>query len=228
MALIVRAFPVRDRAGVDSFAGEVQHRSDEAREFYLHFGVRREAWFYQSSDGQNFVIGVTDVCEPVEPRAAEYAAADDGFAAWFKARVYALSGVDSDTAPLGPMTEMVWDSSKGSLPMNGTLVVRAYPLRSRDALQEFIDELHAKPEKTRGLYERHGVEEAWFVQETERGPFAIAVLATEDPARVARTFQESADPFDVWFKQRVIEVSGVDPNRTPLGPPSEQVFDFRG
>ena len=52
------------------------------------------------------------------------------------------------------------------------------------------------------------------------------MLATNDPERAARTYAESKDPFDLWFKQRVIELSGIDPNRTPLGPPSEQIFDF--
>lgn len=226
MALVVRAFPVRNREGVDAFVRELRERADETREFYAHYGVRREAWFYQESGERAFVITVTDVSDPVEPKAAEYAAETDGFPAWFKARVYALSGVDPDDAPLGPLTEQVHASDDGRLPHAATLIVRAYPLRSRDALLEFVRELHAKPRDTRDFYERHGVEESWYVQDMAGGPMAIAVLATQHPDRIAQSFGESEVPFDVWFKQRVIEVSGVDPNVTPLGPPSEEIFDF--
>jgi len=226
MTLVVRAFPVRGREGVEALAREMHERSAEARAFYTHFGVRREAWFYQQAGDTSVVIGVTDIKDPVEPKAAEYAAALDGFASWLKARVFALSGVDPDVAPLGPPTVKVHDSADGSLRPRATLVVRAYPLHSREALATFVSELQERPAELRGFYDRHGVEESWFVQEIGDGPMAIAVASTDDPARAARTYAESAEPFDLWFKQRVIEVSGVDPNVTPLGPPSEQMFDF--
>jgi hypothetical protein len=229
MALVVRAFPVDDRVRVDSFVRELRDRESEAREFYTSFGVRRETWFYQTNPreaGSSVVIGVTDVEDPVEPKAVQYAEASDPFSTWFKAHVYALSGVDPDTAPLGPVSEIVHDSSGGTLPAGATLVVRAYPLHDRGGLEGFIGELRGKGAETRGFYDRHSAEEAWFLQNTDEGDIVIAVLATADPERAARTYAESSEPFDVWFKQRVIELSGVDPNRTPLGPPSEQIFDF--
>ena len=226
MALVVRAFPVRDRDGVNAFVHELGQRETQYREFYYGLGVRRESWFFQHSGKGNIVTCVTDVQDPVEERAAQYADADDGFSTWFKARVYALSGVDPDTTPLGPPSTMVHDSTGGKLPAQRQLVVRAYPLRDRASLEQFIGELHEKKDETRGFYERHHAEEAWFLQDTEDGTIVIAVLATDDPERAARTYQESREPFDEWFKQRVIEVSGVDPNKTPLGPPSEQIFDF--
>jgi hypothetical protein len=226
MPLVVRAFPVRGREGVDALVREMGKRAEEVRDFYTHYGVRRESWFYQEAGDARFVIGVTDVIDPVEPKATEYASSTEGFAAWLKAQIFALSGVDPDVAPLGPPTVKVHDSAHGSLPSHATLVVRAYPLHSREALAGFVDELRERPAELRGFYDRHGVEESWFVQEMGQGPMAIAVAATSDPARAARTYAESQEPFDLWFKQRVIDVSGVDPNVTPLGPPSEQIFDF--
>lgn len=226
MPLVVRAFPVRGREGVDALVREMRERAGEVRAFYTHYGVRRESWFYQEAGDVRFVIGVTDVLDPVEPKAEEYATTSEGFAAWLKARIYALSGVDPDVAPLGPPTVRVHHSADGTLPSRATLVVRAYPLHSRESLAQFVGELREKPAELRSFYDRHGVEESWFVQEMDQGPMAIAVAATSDPARAARTFAASQEPFDVWFKQRVIEVSGVDPNVTPLGPPSEQIFDF--
>jgi hypothetical protein len=226
VALVVRAFPVRDRKGVDDFVRQIGERDAQTREFYGGLGVRRESWFYQDAPQRPVVIGVTEVDEPIEPKAAQFADASDKFSTWFKAHIYALSGVDPDTTPLGPKSELVHDSTGGALPIDARLVVRAYPLRDRSALDEFIGELRAKQDETRAFYERHRAEEAWFLQHTPDGPIVIAVLATDDPERAARTYAESQEPFDVWFKQRVIEISGIDPNRTPLGPPSEQVFTF--
>lgn len=228
MTLVVRAFPVDDRNRVDEFVRELRERKAETRDFFTNLGVRYESWFYQErpTGSTDVVIGVTDVKEPLEVKAAQYSEADDLFSTWFKAHVYALSGVDPDTTPLGPVSEMVHDSSNGSLRPGSTLVVRAYPLRDRPELEKFIGELCSKPEETRAFYDRHSAEEAWFLQNTDDGPIVIAVLAVDDPERAAKTYGESTDPFDVWFKQRVIEVSGVDPNKTPLGPPSEEIFQF--
>jgi hypothetical protein len=228
MALVVRAFPVDDRVRVNSFVRELRSRETEAREFYTSLGVRREMWFYQPDlrGGGDIVIGVTDVEEPVEPKAAQYAEASDPFSTWFKAHIYALSGVDPDTSPLGPLSTLVHDSSSGALPTNATLVVRAYPVHDRKGLDQFIGQLHDRRQETRGFYDRHHAEEAWFLQSTANGDIVIAVLATDSPGRAARAYSQSIEPFDLWFKQRVIEVSGIDPNRAPLGPPSEQIFDF--
>lgn len=227
MALIVRAFPVLNRKGVDAFVREISGaRRDAARAFYNEFGVRRESWFLQDSADGAVVIGVTDIEDPVEEKAAKFAEASDPFSLWFKAHVYALSGVDADTTPMGPTSEMVHDSSDGRILTYRTLVVRAYPLRSREKLHAFIAELRDRAGELRDFYARHRVEEAWFLQNTARGAIVIAVAATDDPEHTAKSFQESRAPFDVWFKQRVIELSGVDPNRTPLGPPSACVFEF--
>lgn len=227
MALVVRAFPVRDRSGVDTFLRALGDRETEARAFYTELGVRSETWFYQKkSDGNGYVICVTRIAEPFDSKAAQFAEASDPFSNWFKAHIYALSGVDADITPLGPVSEIVHDSTNGRLPLNATLVVRAYPLRDRPGLDKFLGELRARCEETRDFYDRHRAEEAWFVQNTEEGPIVIAVLATDDPVRAAKTYAESTSPFDVWFKQRVIELSGIDPNRTPLGPPSEKIFEF--
>src|SRR5215813_7214206 len=68
------------------------------------------------------------------------------------------------------------------------LVVRAYPVRSREAVEQFIRELREREAETRHFFRSFDVRrETWHFQETEHGP-------------------------------------GVDPNKTPLGPPSEMVF----
>jgi hypothetical protein len=226
MALLARAFPVRDRAGVDAFVNAMKQRGEEARAFYARLGVRREAWFFQRCDDA-LVIGVTEVDEPLEGRAAAFASATDAFSSWFKAQVDALSGVDPNLMPLGPRSEWVFASSAEELDADAPLIVRAYPLRSREALDELLAELRQRRVETEAFYRRMEVQETWFVQDMGNGPFAIAVAAMRDPSEQARAFAADRDPFSVWFKQRVTSVSGVNPNETPLGPRTELLYEFQ-
>ncbi|HEV7922016.1 MAG TPA: hypothetical protein VGR02_14610 [Thermoanaerobaculia bacterium] len=226
MSLLARAFPVRDRAGVDTFVDAMKQRQDEARYFYTALGVRREAWFFQRCDNA-LVIGVTEVDGPLEERAAAFAAASDAFSSWFKAQIDALSGIDPSLMPLGPRSEWVFASSVEPFDHHAPLIVRAYPLRSREALDELLAELQQRRDETEAFYRRHEVRETWFVQDMGEGPFAIAVAAMRDPSEQARLFAADRDPFAVWFKQRVMSVSGVNPNETPLGPRTELLYEFQ-
>jgi hypothetical protein len=226
MSLLARAFPVRARAGVDAFVAAMKQRGEEASAFYTSLGVRREAWFFQRCD-KPLVIGVTEVDEPLEERAAAFAAASDAFSSWFKAQIDALSGIDPNLMPLGPRSEKVFDSSGRRMEDGVPLVVRAYPIRSRAALDELLADLDARREETEAFYDRFEVRESWFVQETDEGPIAIAVAAINDPAESARQYASARDPFSVWFKQRVTSVSGVNPNETPLGPRTELLYEFQ-
>ena len=169
MALVVRAFPVRDRNGVDAFVRELAVRSAEAREFYTGLGVRRESWFLQEGGNGEVVIGVTEVEDPIAPKAERYADAWDPFSTWFKAHVYALSGVDPDTAPMGPVSDMVHDATNGVLPANAKLTVRVYPLSGNREIAELVDDLRPRAE-------------ALFVQRMENGPLVIAVHAADRDA----------------------------------------------
>jgi len=227
MSLLVRAFPVVcDRREIEKFAAEMHARAADTRRFYEGLGVRRESWFFQDTPRGALVIGVTDVAD-VEVAGREYAQTTEHFAAWFKDRVYELSGIDPNVQPLGPPTELIFDSSGAELPPGIVISARIYPARSREAVVEFANQLRSRAEETRSFYEGFGVpREAWFLQGTDNGPMIIGVTALGEPERV-QEYAETKEPFAAWFKQRVIEVTGVDPNKTPLGPPSEQVFDFQ-
>lgn len=170
MALVVRAFPVDDRVRVDTFVRELHDRETEAREFYTSFGVRRETWFFQPhpSGGSNVVVGVTEVTEPLEMKAAQYADADDPFATWFKAHVYALSGIDPDITPLGPLTIVMHNSFGEELP-SGAVSVRVYAAGDR------AGEIHAP---------------ATFLQKTEDGDIVIALYDGEVAETAAEAIYE--------------------------------------
>jgi hypothetical protein len=77
------------------------------------------------------------------------------------------------------------------------------------------------------FYRRIGVvRETWHLQQTDAGPMVIVCTELKDLEEAARAYAASQHPFDAWLKSEVYKISGVDPNREPKGPWTEQVFDW--
>ncbi len=113
MPLIVRAFPVLPGKEEDIrklAAAMAGPRREEAREFYRSFGVGRESWHYQETPHGPLVIGVTEVDGDLSAKAQEYAESNRPFDRWFKDQVKNLSGIDPDVQPLGPPSEVIFDT----------------------------------------------------------------------------------------------------------------------
>ncbi len=49
-------------------------------------------------------------------------------------------------------------------------------------------------------------------------------FGSKDPLESLGAFGASKDPFDVWFKERVKETTGVDLNKPPAGPLPKEVL----
>jgi len=92
---------------------------------------------------------------------------------------------------------------------------------------KFIGELTKRAEESRHFFSEHGVRhETWHFQQTEHGPIVIVVTDVHEPEVAAKRFAKADAGFAAWFKGRVLEITGVDENKTPLGPETEQIFEF--
>jgi hypothetical protein len=60
-------------------------------------------------------------------------------------------------------------------------------------------------QKRLGLLREH-----WFLQLGPSGPLVIMVVDGPDPARSLAMMGSSSDPFDVWVREEVKELFGVD------------------
>src|SRR5581483_6045275 len=67
--------------------------------------------------------------------------------------------------------------------------------------------------------------QSWYLQPTPAGTMLIAYLEAGDPLRAFQQFAASQDPFDLWYKQQVHTLSGIDMSQPPPGLP-EQIFDW--
>jgi|SRR6185437_1179787 len=70
------------------------------------------------------------------------------------------------------------------------------------------------------------VKEHWFLQETPGGDLLLAFMESPDFARSLGQFAQSQDAFDLWFKQRLAAVTGVDLSTPPPGPLSELLSSY--
>ena len=112
------------------------------------------------------------------------------------------------------------------------LVVRAFPVlpgKEEDIRRLAAEMAGSRRQEAEEFYKSFGVyRESWHFQETPNGPIVIGVTEIDDADTKAPQFAQSQRAFDMWFKDQVRNLTGVDPDIQPLGPPSEVIFDTRG
>lgn len=107
------------------------------------------------------------------------------------------------------------------------LLVRAFPVvAARAALEAFVAELNGpRSAEATAFYRGYGVaHESWHLQETPNGPLMISVTVLAEVPQAAAAYAAANAGFDRWFKDRAREMSGIDLDTQPLGPPTVQVF----
>jgi hypothetical protein len=110
-------------------------------------------------------------------------------------------------------------------------LVRAFPiLPGREAdLDVFLRELSERVDDIAPFFSQFSVShQSWHRQVTPAGIILISVteIMRTPVSAVAQQLTASERPFDRWFKNRVRQISGVDLDLTPLGPPSECIFSW--
>ena len=62
-------------------------------------------------------------------------------------------------------------------------------------------------------------------QQTPQGDLAVVYFEATDIGQVLEAFGSSQEPFDVWFREQVVDVHGVDLSQPLPGPLPELVVD---
>lgn len=110
-------------------------------------------------------------------------------------------------------------------------VAIAFPLlpNQADAARQFAQELMGARHAAFVAAEReHGfTRQYWFLQPTPAGTLLVAYIESDDPLRAFQSFAASQTPFDLWYKQQVKALSGLDLSQPPPALP-EQILAFTG
>ena len=101
----------------------------------------------------------------------------------------------------------------------------ALPIQSgkSEAARAFLRELEQERKSQYAASERRLEinKEVWAIQQSPMGELFVVFFQGADIGAAVGKFVASQDEFDLWFKDRVKEVSGVDLNVPPPGPLSE-------
>lgn len=79
---------------------------------------------------------------------------------------------------------------------------------------------HDESRRRKGIT-RHSV----WIQSTPAGDVAVVLMEADDLERAFAEIGSSQEPFDLWFRQHVLDVHGIDV-ADGMTPP-EQVLDYR-
>ncbi len=66
-----------------------------------------------------------------------------------------------------------------------------------------------------------------YLQQTPQGEFAVVYIEALDIGQVMQSFSTSQEPFDIWFREQVLDVHGWDMTQPPPGPLPELVIDWQ-
>jgi hypothetical protein len=85
-----------------------------------------------------------------------------------------------------------------------------------DAARAFMNELETERKEEYAVSERRiGIDkEAWYFAPF-RGNVLVAYMETPDFGHALAMFSASRDPFDLWFKERLDDATGLDLNHPP-------------
>jgi hypothetical protein len=108
-----------------------------------------------------------------------------------------------------------------------TLVVPIMPDREeqwRRFVQEVAEERLSEYEVLRRRLGIHD-ESVWLARAKGGQPVAVVHLEVEDPGRMASALAASEEPFDLWFKERLLDCHGRDLASGRAG--AELIFAYR-
>lgn len=88
-----------------------------------------------------------------------------------------------------------------------------------DAARDFMRELEGarKPDYDRSERRIGITKEAWFLAALPSGDHLIAYMESAGFNNALGQFVQSRDEFDLWFKARLAEATGLDLNNPPEG-----------
>ena len=107
------------------------------------------------------------------------------------------------------------------------LVVPVLPGKTADA-RDFMRQLEGGRKAAYQHSERRIgiVKEVWYLACTPAGDQLVAYMECPDFPRALSMFSQSQDEFDLWFKHRLADATGVDLNTPPAGPLPELLSSY--
>jgi hypothetical protein len=113
--------------------------------------------------------------------------------------------------------------------MSMAVFMDAFPLLpgKEDDVRRFAQEaLERREEFDRSQERLRTTRDEWALQQTPMGSLWIVRFEAEDIGQAFADLGRSTDPFDVWFRERVLDTTGVDLAQPMESPPPEIIMEW--
>lgn len=68
--------------------------------------------------------------------------------------------------------------------------------------------------------------QSWHLQRTPQGSFVLVYFEAADAPKSFEILAKSKEPFELWFKEQVPQITGVDLSKPSEGTMPEQIFNM--
>ena len=154
----------------------------------------------------------------------------DPYDLWYKERMLAITGVDLGKPEAVTLSKLVFESPEFAMEGPVSRVATVFPILPglKNEWREWVDELTvSRQEEYRGYLWRYGLTvERFFLEEGPEGNMVILYAEGEDPGAAIAKFSRSHHPFDIWMREEMLYLNGIDFIRRGSAPRPDLVFDW--
>lgn len=108
-------------------------------------------------------------------------------------------------------------------------MILVLPVREgkREALQQFVSALSGSRRSELDRAQTTVTRETWFLQAMPMGDLLSIYFESPSAMNVAINLATSDEPFDLWFKSQILDITGVDMNNPPQMAPPEMLLQWQ-
>jgi hypothetical protein len=229
-AIVFHIVPGMTPKVIDFVREALGPRLAEHEESRRRLGITLEkAWIETSNEGDILVFYFEG--DDMDTAMSMLGESDHAYDLWFREKMFALTGADLCDFRLVSPSSLVFEAP-GRL-SEGTVasVATAFPvLPGRDEdLIKLLDELSGPRRQEYIEYMgRYGlIGERFYLERRPDGEKVVLYAEGDDPAGAISVFARSSHPFDVWLREEMLYINGIDFIRRQTAPPPHLVLDWQ-
>ncbi len=190
-------------------------------------GASKEAWFLQPTPDGNAMLLVYLEGTDIVTTLVNYGASQDSFTPYYRQQVQEATGIDFSQPMAGLPSETLLDWSSDEDSAQYAALALPVPGANIEALKALAGTMSGerKAEFTASQADIGIAKESWYFQATPDGNgLWIVYMEGPNPWEAMGKISSSQSAFDVWFKQQVIAINGVDLNVPMTEAPSQLIM----
>ncbi len=194
-------------------------RKAEHDEYMRRYHLTKEyAWIQPSPMGDWGIVYLESTADFMEVN-REFAMSSHPFDVWFRQTASQVFGQDF-SRPLSPdFVRVLIETTESWATGSETPIAYAVPIQAGKTEQymRLVEEVRTtRAAEAQEARRRYMVgEENWYLEHTPQGDVSLYYVEVADAASYSQSYAMSRDPFDVWQKQMLMDITGLDFNQPP-------------